>query len=276
MDRRKFISLSTLSHIMSSDEKIGKYTADFVYPLINSVIISFLMENCNSFTNHVSIEINQVELVPTNSELELKPRDYYPFGEKQVNLAQGNKLVLFIVCLQYMELAKTNTSIELPSALVNAVFGLLVCDVLPPGLRLFAKKLAVAMVSSPEKYRSRRDQQTLTKYLESIEKIHRSTVECSYNEIAEIFENFKSIIEIAKKRIHSWQKFAESEKWIAELLLNLSLKVECCNKEILQLIEMAIIRNNQPVQEKERLIYIHVYYVYCNSITVVNVVILLA
>ena len=249
----KFISLLTLSHIMSSNDQIGKFVAEIVAPLLDSVLISFVMENCNAFANHVAIETGQDELTTKSAELDLKQRDLYPFGENQVRLTNGNKLLLFITSLQYMELVKTNTSGELPSSLVNAIFGLLVCDVLPPGLRLFAKKLAVTLVSSPEKYRSRRDQQTLTKYLESIEKIHRATVECSYHDIAEIFENFKSIIEIAKKRIHSWQKFAESEKWIAELLLNLSLKVECCNKEILQLIEMAITRNNQPTQDKEGL-----------------------
>ena len=39
-----------------------------------------------------------------------------------------------------------------------------------PPLRHFARNLALVMVSSPERYKSRRDQQKLTKYLESIEK----------------------------------------------------------------------------------------------------------
>ena len=128
---------------------------------------------------------------------------------------------------------------------VNCAFGLLVCDTLPPGIRVNAKRLALAMVASPEKYRSRRDQQRLAKYFESIDTLHRSKLShsgasLSYNEIAEIFENITSITDIAKKRVQSWQSFAESEKWVSELLLQLSFKVESCNKEILQLIEMAI------------------------------------
>ena len=47
----------------------------------------------------------------------------------------------------------------------------------------------------------------------------------SYNQVAEIFENIKAITDIAKKRVQSWQSFAENEKWISELLLKLSFKV---------------------------------------------------
>ena len=60
--------------------------------------------------------------------------------------------------------------VDPPPSLVNCAFGLLICDVLPPGVRVNAKRLALAMVASPEKYRSRRDQQRLTKYFESIDK----------------------------------------------------------------------------------------------------------
>ena len=240
MPKSRFLSLFTLNHILSGDEKIGKYIIDYTLSDLQPLIISYTMEKHAGFMNYVEIEVQSGDLVTKEEGSSLLPRDFYPLAENNVDLNDDNNLLVFIACLQYLEISKLSTNKEYSPHLVNSIFGLLVCDTLPSGLRHFARKLALVMVSSPEKYRSRRDQQKLAKYLESIEKIHKETEECSYNDIAEIFENFKAIIDIAKRRIVSWQKFAESEKWIAELLLNLSLKIECCNREILQLIEMAI------------------------------------
>ena len=242
-----FLWLLTLNHLLSI-EGLGKQLAQRVGGQLTEQVVADITENCSvenqsEFHSTASANAPAGDLLPPLGDRAPFSRDFYPFCEVAQGpcLEQSDMLLSFVACLQFVELMKSAGAIEPPPSLVNCAFGLLVCDQLPPGVRVNARRLALAMVQSPDRYRSRRDQQRLAKYFEAIERIHR-TAECAlgYNEIAEIFENIKSVADIAKARVASWVTFADSEKWLPELLLRLSVKVECCSTDILALVEMAI------------------------------------
>ena len=228
---KKFLWLSTLNHILATED-LGKKIASKIGQPLNELVISYIMKNYRNFENKMELDLeSNDQLLPKVSTENFTSRDFYPFCEQNegAKMYTSDENMLFISCLQFVELLKLANVVDPPPSLVNCAFGLLICDVLPPGVRVNAKRLALAMVASPEKYRSRRDQQRLTKYFESIDKLHQSVGDqgssMSYNQVAEIFENIKAITDIAKKRVQSWQSFAENEKWISELLLKLSFKV---------------------------------------------------
>merc|ERR1712096_600794 len=121
---------------------MGEYTFTTLQPLI----VSYTMDNHSNFMNHVEIEVQCGDSLIAKSTYELQPRDFYPFAENDLNLTGDNKLLVFISCLQYLEISKSTTNKDYPPILVNSIFGLLVCDTLPSSLRHFARKLALAMV----------------------------------------------------------------------------------------------------------------------------------
>ena len=73
-----------------------------------------------------------------------------------------------------------------------------------------------------------------------------------YNDMAEIYEEVHAIVQIAEKRNCSWQKFCEADMSILELLLDISVLVECCSKEIIRLFELAIMSNSEKTLPKPR------------------------
>ena len=88
----------------------------------------------------------------------------------------------------------------------------------------------MAFTSSVEKYKSRRDQQRLAKYVGNIKAVLENYIgmdDMPYNIITEIYEEVRAIVQIAEKRNLSWQRFCELDSQIIPLFLGLAVDVDC-------------------------------------------------
>ena len=114
MPKARFLALFTLNHILSGDEKIGKYIIDYTLSDLQPLIISYTMEKHSGFMNYVEIEVQAGDLVTdANSEgSNLLSRDFYPLSENNIDLNDDNNLRVFIACLQYPEISKLATNKE--------------------------------------------------------------------------------------------------------------------------------------------------------------------
>ena len=94
----------------------------------------------------------------------------------------------------------------------------------------------MSFTSSIEKYKSRRDQQRLAKYIGKIKSVLESyhvIEDMPYNVVTEIYEEVRSIVQIAEKRSLSWQKFCEMDSGIITLFLGLAVDVDCTSYEVI-------------------------------------------
>ena len=246
----QLLAILAIDEIINSNKKIGAHiVTTMIDGQLPTAFYEYVATNLPPFYNYVEPENQEGELITVATNL-LKS-DYHPFSEIGVDLFSTESHYLVIAILGLLENAREiDSSLVISSKFLDDIFKLIVCDSLPPGLQKRARKFAMTFTASVEKYKSRRDQQRLAKYIGQIKQIIDTidSDEIKYNVITEIYEEVRSISQIAEKRNFSWQKFCENDISIVVLLLSLCVKIECCSKEIIRLFELAITSSIEKVR----------------------------